>query len=198
MYTKSGVSLLERVSSVLHPTLGFSGLNVFKQSQTSASRCFSASAPTAPPSYGLIEVREYTVIPAGLASYMEVTTKTAELRKSLLPFLGMFTCDVGGSLLKVTHLYGYKDFDERDEVRAVAAANPEWTAYVKHSRQFISHQESKIMLQAAPVYAALGMPPTQAFVSPTAPAPTAGSSRPAAKVIAADPRVTAVADFTPD
>lgn len=85
---KSGVSLLERVSSALQPTLGFSGSNVFKLSQTTSSRCFSASAPAAPPSYGLIEVREYTIIPAGLASYHELTAKTAELRKSLLPFLG--------------------------------------------------------------------------------------------------------------
>lgn len=57
---------------------------------------------------------------------MRLTNETVELRKRLLPFLGMFTCDTGGLLSRVVHLYHYNDFDHRDKHRAMTATNKEW------------------------------------------------------------------------
>lgn len=59
---------------------------------------------------------------------MRLTNEKLELRKSLLPFLGMFTCDTGGLLSRVVHFYHYDDFDHRDKHRAMTAANKEWQA----------------------------------------------------------------------
>lgn len=103
-----------------------------------------------------------------MAEWIKITTETAELRRQLLPMLGMFTCDIGPCLHKVTHYYHYKDFDERDAVRERAAKNPEWVKYVKAVRPLVQHQENRILLEAAAVYDAVGMPPTHLFKSPPA------------------------------
>ena len=42
------------------------------------------------------------------------------------PACSMFTCDTGGLLSRVVHLYHYNDFDHRDKHRAMTATNKEW------------------------------------------------------------------------
>ncbi|KAL6755198.1 hypothetical protein V8C86DRAFT_2682474 [Haematococcus lacustris] len=121
------------------------------------------SSSTASP--GLIEVREYYLKPEGMAEFVRLAQEFADLRQELLPFLGMFTVDIG-ALQKLTHFYAYKDFDERDAVRGAAAGHSGWRQYVQKSRPLVSHQTNKIMLEAGAVYQALGLPPAAQYKPP--------------------------------
>lgn len=51
-----------------------------------------------------------------------------------------FTCDTGGDLNKVTHMYSYRDLDAREEARQAASANPAWAEFVAKSRAHVVHQ----------------------------------------------------------
>ncbi|KAG1676124.1 hypothetical protein FOA52_004964 [Chlamydomonas sp. UWO 241] len=115
---------------------------------------------------GFIEFREYTLKPEGAADFLRLSNEYADVRKELLPLLGIFTCDVGSCLHRVTHMYHYKDFDERDAVRARAGKDARWQEYVRLSRAHVAHQENKVMLEAGPVYEALSLPPTRDSAAP--------------------------------
>lgn len=121
---------------------------------------------TVRPSPGLLELREYTLSPGGFKKFLAVSERDSHHRKRLLPFLGMFTCDTGGDLNKITHIYSYKDFDERDCLRTAAAKDPDWVKYVDESRQYVVHQESKIMREATALYSTIGLLPAAEFQSP--------------------------------
>ncbi|GIL49252.1 hypothetical protein Vafri_5380 [Volvox africanus] len=127
----------------------------------------SGSAP------GMIEIREYTLKPEGVSQFMKVAAEYAEVRRELLPFLGLFTCDVGSCLHRVTHLYAYSSFEHRDEVRARAVADPRWKRFIELSRPHVQYQENKVMLEARPIYEALDLPPTALFNPP----PKEGSAK---------------------
>mmetsp|Transcript_9031 Transcript_9031/g.15687 ORF Transcript_9031/g.15687 Transcript_9031/m.15687 type:complete len:274 (+) Transcript_9031:3-824(+) len=125
-----------------------------------------ASASTQP--RGIIEVREYLVKPASMQAYVKLTEQYATVRKELLPILGMFQTDLGGPLTKLTHFYNYVDLDERDRIRAAAAAHPGWREFIRLGREHLDAQSSRIMLESTPVYEALSLPATRHFKSPTA------------------------------
>lgn len=127
----------------------------------------STSAGSAAAHTGLVELRSYQLKPEGIKEFMRLTNETVELRKRLLPFLGMFTCDTGGLLSRVVHLYHYNDFDHRDKHRAMTATNKEWQDdYLAFSRKCLITQESSIYAPAAGVLAAAGAVPLQQYCSP--------------------------------
>lgn len=105
---------------------------------------------------GLLEIREYTLHPAGMGEFLKLAADTAQLRAKLLPFLGMFTCDTGSNLNRVTHLYYYKDLEDREARRAAAAKDASWQAFIAASRPHVATQESRIMTEAGAIYSALG------------------------------------------
>lgn len=111
----------------------------------------------------LLEIREYTLHPSGIKDYLKLTAEHAKLRSSLLPFKGMFTCDTGAELNKVTHFYTYDSMEQRDEIRAAAARNADWSAYVDAGRQYMQKQESRIMVESTQLYTATGSPGAAAF-----------------------------------
>eukprot|EP00775_Hariotina_reticulata_P015155 gene15155-biopygen1975 len=186
----------------------------FVQRLPYAARCFHSSSSSCSGSssnhahkpaseLGILEIREYTLHPAGSKPFMQLAAENAQLRKQLLPFLGcassavalrqchcnciqqavllllpphaalpmMFTCDVGGDLNKVTHFYHYKyhhhqqqqqrqrpvaaaaaapaacgvgmdcaDLEQREELRAAAAKNFQWQAFIDASRPHVAKQ----------------------------------------------------------
>jgi len=74
----------------------------------------------------------------------------------------MFTCDTGGALNRVIHLYHYKDFDQRDLLRRTAASTPAWSSeFIPKSREYVAHQESSIYVPAVPVLEAAQSTPVQ-------------------------------------
>jgi hypothetical protein len=52
----------------------------------------------------------------------------------------MFTCDTGGELNVVTHLYAYESMAAREVARAAAAKDAQWVAYVDAGRQHMQKQ----------------------------------------------------------
>ncbi|GBF99804.1 hypothetical protein Rsub_12557 [Raphidocelis subcapitata] len=136
-----------------------------------SSAATAAAAAPAAPSGSVLEVREYTLHPAGMKAYLKLTAEHAELRRSLLPFLGMFTCDTGGELNVVTHLYAYESMAAREAARAAAAKDAQWVAYVDAGRQYMQKQASRIMLEATGLYAATGAPGAAAFAPPSGAGP---------------------------
>ncbi|GLC46162.1 hypothetical protein PLESTB_001196400 [Pleodorina starrii] len=138
---------------------------LFRQGPVLAlGRAFAFQAASSSP--GLIEIREYTLKPEGMSQFMKVAAEYAGVRRELLPFLGLFTCDVGSCLHRVTHLYAYSSFEQRDEVRAAAVADPRWREFIERSRPHVQYQENKVMLEARPIYEALKLPPTALFSPP--------------------------------
>ena len=76
----------------------------------------------------------------------------------------MFTCDTGGVLNRVLHLYWYSHYGQRDAARAAAAQSAEWQEdYLPHSRLCVSHQESSIFVPDARSLHAAGAAPVQQF-----------------------------------
>mmetsp|Transcript_32859 Transcript_32859/g.72584 ORF Transcript_32859/g.72584 Transcript_32859/m.72584 type:complete len:271 (-) Transcript_32859:35-847(-) len=134
--------------------------------ELSTIKCNLSTSAASSNQAGLIEIREYTIKPEAFGTFMKVSKEYADLRKQLLPFLGMFTADVGACLHRVTHFYHYKDFDERDALRGAAAADERWQKFIELSRPHVQYQENKVMLQAQPLYDALGLPHTQDFQPP--------------------------------
>ena len=104
-----------------------------------------------------VEHRVYTLKPEGQREYLRLCAETAALRRAVLPgLLGFFTVETGGDLCQVHHFYAYPGgFDERDQVRAAAAATPEWKKFVEASRVHVPRQESRTMNEATMVYDAV-------------------------------------------
>lgn len=79
----------------------------------------------------------------------------------------MFTCDTGGVVNRVVHLYTYADFDERDRCRRGSAGNAVWQEeYLPESRKCVQSQESSIYVPALPVMEAAGAVPLAEYQSP--------------------------------
>lgn len=104
-----------------------------------------ASTRAASPFAEFLEVREYTLKPDSVATFLQLTRDTLHLRLRM-PFLAMFTAEAGGALTRVTHLYLYDDLARRDRVRADLAATKEWAVdYLPLSRACVAHQASSII-----------------------------------------------------
>jgi hypothetical protein len=98
------------------------------------------------------EVREYTLKPDAVATFLSLTAATLPLRRTL-PFLAMLLPEAGGVLHKVTHVYLYDDLAERDRARAALATERAWTDdYLAASRACVQYQTSTL----------LGVPPDAA------------------------------------
>ena len=77
-----------------------------------------------------------------------------------------FTCDTGGSLMTVTHLYAYECQAQRAETRKRLATSAAWQEYVDASRCFVAAQESSLLLEAPDCHAAAGAAPVAQYHSP--------------------------------
>jgi hypothetical protein len=159
------------ISSILKPSLlqlwASHGIRV-------ATRCFSSTSSDA----GLIEIREYTLKPEGFIDFIKISEEFSSARKERLPFLGMFTADIGACLHKVTHIYHYASFTQRDEIRAACIKDPRFQQYVKLSRPHVQYQENKMMKEAVGLYEALKMPHTRDFAPPPKPSSPPSSPSP--------------------
>lgn len=143
----------------------FSKQQVQVQRITSFSTSTTTTTTNVSQHAGFVEMREYTLHPSGMASFIKLAGATAALRASLLPFLGMFATDTGSTLNRVLHFYHYTDFDQRDAARAKAAATLEWTDFISTSRHHVSHQQSSIYLPAVPVLETASAVPIQTVLN---------------------------------
>lgn len=126
------------------------------------------AAATDPASFtGLLELRQYTLKPEAVREFLVGSTKYAELRKSLLPFVGMFTFDTGGVLTRVAHMYAYRDFHHRDQSKAALGASEMWQKeYNPIVVASLVQPESSVYVPAKAVLAAAGAVPIDKFQAP--------------------------------
>jgi hypothetical protein len=110
-------------------------------SVSSAPRWASTSASAAP-AQTIFELRTYTLHPSGFKKFLQLSDQWAALRSKLNPgFRGMFVCDTGGVLNRVTHLYSYDSLEQRADVRRALAADAQWQhSYIDAAREFVAHQ----------------------------------------------------------
>jgi hypothetical protein len=96
----------------------------------------------------LVEMREYKVKPNCIDAYMLETTKTAALRKSLVP-LKIFTLpETGGFLNTPSHFYVYESPGQRQQMRAKMAQSKEWVQYLDKVRPMMIEQHSSLFYEA--------------------------------------------------
>ncbi len=109
----------------------------------------STTSNTASAARPIIELREYELQAGQVKNYTEITTASAELRKSLTP-LRLFTMPETGGLLNVaTHFYYYKGgFEERNAKRGDMGRSDEWKEYLKQARPHMNNQKSNIFVEA--------------------------------------------------
>ena len=111
-----------------------------------ASASASASGAEGP---GVLEWRSYKISFGGLEAFMTLSEESAELRKALHPcWKGMFTCDIGGDLTTVHHIYHYENLAQRKEARDKASLNADWKAYRKAIGPYVQSMDASIFKPA--------------------------------------------------
>jgi hypothetical protein len=71
--------------------------------------------------------------------------------------LGFFQTETGGDVNRVTHVYRYENYDERDRVRGGMARDAEWVNFLRESKSALRSQTSEIFLEAAKATTAAGL-----------------------------------------
>ena len=97
----------------------------------------------------IVDQRTYTLKPGTVAKYFEEYEKQAlkiQL-KHLGRLVGYFHSEIG-TLNQIVHIWAYESLAERDQRRAAMAADPEWQAWIKVSRDYLVTQENAILKEA--------------------------------------------------
>ena len=97
----------------------------------------------------IVELREYELHPQHAAAYVQATTESAELRKSLVPLRFFSLPDTGGQLHVATHAYYFEGgHAERDAKRSDMGRSVEWWEYLTECRSYMQSQTSNIFVEA--------------------------------------------------
>jgi len=112
---------------------------------------------------GFFELRQYDIKPDQIKFYLSETTKHAADRANAFNspgsrFLGFWSTEIGGNLNRVHHLYHYSDYNTRDKVRAAAAANEGWNAYLAKVKPAMVSQQSSAFIEASTVLSSCSLP----------------------------------------
>ena len=103
-------------------------------------------------------MRTYDVEPARIGDFLRVCEHHAATRKRVAPgFLAFFVTELGGETNEVTHLYRYKDYDERDATRKRMTTDPEWQKYLEEAKPMLKNQRAEIFLEATKATGSVGM-----------------------------------------
>jgi hypothetical protein len=91
------------------------------------------------------ELRQYTLKPGNVPVWANTWTKGLEARSKLSKPYGVFFTEVG-PLNAVVHLWPYKSFAHRAEVRTEAVKDPLWKNVVDETMPLIDTMQSKILV----------------------------------------------------
>ena len=94
---------------------------------------------------GVYEMRIYIYQPAAMPEVIKRWSEAIPERVKLSPLAACWSSEVGG-LNKFVHIWAYKDFNERDRIRAEAFKQPTWPP---KTREFLVSQTTKMLLPAA-------------------------------------------------
>lgn len=109
---------------------------------------------------GVLEMREYDIDPGSFGRFLSYVEETAELRKRVLPVVGLWKTDIGGQLNSFTHAYHYKDLGERDAVRHEALKTPAWSEeYLPVAKSMMMGQRNALYKPAGSIMEAAGSRP---------------------------------------
>lgn len=91
------------------------------------------------------ELRTYSIHPAKVREYLDLTTKEFHLRTAHSKLVGFWTSEIGG-LNQVVHLWEYGSLSERAGVRARLAADPEWLSrYISPIVVMLQRQDNVLL-----------------------------------------------------
>src|SRR5947208_2390996 len=93
----------------------------------------------------IYEVRTYTLKPGTIPQVLERWSKSIPDRIKLSPLAACWTSEVG-AINKFVHIWAYKDFAERDRIRAEAFKQPTWPP---STREFLVSQTTKMLIPAS-------------------------------------------------
>ncbi|WP_129781889.1 NIPSNAP family protein [Peristeroidobacter soli] len=98
----------------------------------------------------IVEQRTYTIQVGKMNIYRDYYAEHGlpAQKRILGKFLGFFVADIG-ELNQAIQLWGFDSYAERERLRAVLAADPDWQAYLKSSPQVILRQENRILVPAS-------------------------------------------------
>jgi len=121
---------------------------------------------------GFFELRQYDIKPDQIKFYLSETAKHESDRANAFNspasrFLGFWSTEIGGNLNRVHHLYHYSDYDTRDKIRAAAAANEGWNAYLAKVKPAMVSQQSSAFIEASSVLSACSLPNALDFKPPS-------------------------------
>lgn len=98
----------------------------------------------------LVEQRTYTTHPGKWRDYLALyEAKGLAIQKEILGRMVGYYYTEFGPLNEIVHLWAYTDLNDREQRRAVLAANPQWKSYVVEMLPLLARQESKILKPAS-------------------------------------------------
>jgi hypothetical protein len=105
------------------------------------------SPPLEPRAIGpLFEIRQYTLIPGAIPGLIERWSEKIEGRQKFSPLVAGIYSEFG-ALNKWVHIWAYKDANERNSVRAAAAATGQWPA--RNPPGVVVKQENAFVMPAS-------------------------------------------------
>lgn len=119
----------------------------------------SSSIPGIDSDY-MVEVRNYAIKPNMFGEFMGLVDSTRDLRASLLPVIGMYKSDIGSEELNsFLHLYKYRDFDHRDDIRRKASESHAWAQeYLPRAKGMMTAQKNAIYKPASNIMMSTSAP----------------------------------------
>jgi NIPSNAP protein len=91
------------------------------------------------------ELRTYRLAPGKVPEWVRHFKTGLPVREKYSKIVGLWTTEAG-PLNQVVHLWAYADLTQRAEVRAKAAQDPEWQAFLKQGMPLLAHMESIVLL----------------------------------------------------
>lgn len=114
------------------------------------SRILGPALPLKPPvdRGHVYELRRYRALAGKAAEWVSHFKAIMPVREKYSPNVGLWQSDVG-PLGEINHLWAYRDLNHRAEVRARAAADPEWKAFLATATPLLAEMEAMVLVPTA-------------------------------------------------
>lgn len=94
------------------------------------------------------ELRSYRLEAGKVGEWSELFKKHLPIREKYSKIVGLWQTEMGG-LNEVTHIWAYKDLNQRAAARAASGNDPDWQAFVTQGRPMLRHMTSTLLMPAA-------------------------------------------------
>ena len=105
-------------------------------------------APVAPAKTpNVYELRCYRAKPGAAKPWLDLFTKSLEVREKYSKIVGLWTTEAGQPN-EICHIWAYGDLNARAAIRAESGKDPAWQQFIKSSTGLLDEMHSTIMLPA--------------------------------------------------